>query len=187
MLKFIHAADLHLDSAFAALSPEKARQRRREGRFLVERLAELTRREGADALLISGDLFLTGESADCEQVVSPADAGSPYFYNNLHQTTFNYTIHALRIQDAARLMAVARRMAEAAEGNLTIWAEGMAARAVACALPLCDGVAEATLEAEALALDSDEAYYKDFFVPGICALGGLDACLKLADCPIKTF
>ena len=57
MLKFIHAADLHLDSAFAALSPEKARQRRREGRFLVERLAELTRREGADALLISGDLF----------------------------------------------------------------------------------------------------------------------------------
>ena len=57
MLKFIHAADLHLDSAFAALGVEKARQRRREGRFLVERLAELTRREGADALLISGDLF----------------------------------------------------------------------------------------------------------------------------------
>ena len=137
--------------------------------------------------LISGDLFLTGESADCEQVVSPADAGSPYFYNNLHQTTFNYTLHALRIQDAARLMAVARRMAEAAEGNLTVWAEGIAARAVACALPLCDGVAEAALEAEALALDSDEAYYKDFFVPGICALGGLDACLKLADCPIKAF
>lgn len=57
MLKIIHAADLHLDSAFGALSAEKARERRREGRFLVERLAELTRREGADALLLSGDLF----------------------------------------------------------------------------------------------------------------------------------
>ena len=57
MLKIIHAADLHLDSAFGALGVEKARERRREGRFLVERLAELTRREGADALLISGDLF----------------------------------------------------------------------------------------------------------------------------------
>ena len=57
MLKIIHAADLHLDSAFGALGVEKARERRREGRFLVERLAELTRREGADALLLSGDLF----------------------------------------------------------------------------------------------------------------------------------
>lgn len=57
MLKIIHAADLHLDSAFSALSVEKARQRRREGRFLVERLAELARREEADALLLSGDLF----------------------------------------------------------------------------------------------------------------------------------
>ena len=57
MLKIIHAADLHLDSTFGALSAEKARERRREGRFLVERLAELVRRECADALLISGDLF----------------------------------------------------------------------------------------------------------------------------------
>ena len=57
MLKIIHAADLHLDSAFGALSVEKARERRREGRFLVERLAELARREMVDALFLSGDLF----------------------------------------------------------------------------------------------------------------------------------
>lgn len=57
MLKIIHAADLHLDSTFGALSAEKARERRREGRFLVERLTELARRERVDALLLSGDLF----------------------------------------------------------------------------------------------------------------------------------
>ena len=34
MLKFIHAADFHLDSAFAALPPEKAAERRREQREL---------------------------------------------------------------------------------------------------------------------------------------------------------
>lgn len=57
MLKIVHGADLHLDSAFAALGAEKAAQRRREGRWLTERLCELTRREGADVLLLAGDLF----------------------------------------------------------------------------------------------------------------------------------
>ena len=57
MLKIVHAADLHLDSAFGALGAEKARERRREGRWLVERLADLTKRREADLLLLSGDLF----------------------------------------------------------------------------------------------------------------------------------
>lgn len=57
MLKIVHAADLHLDSAFGALGPEKARERRREGRYLVERLAELVKRREADLLLLAGDLF----------------------------------------------------------------------------------------------------------------------------------
>ena len=37
MLKLIHAADLHLDSPFAGLRPERAAQRRREQRKLLER------------------------------------------------------------------------------------------------------------------------------------------------------
>ena len=41
MLKLIHAADLHLDSPFAGLRPERAAQRRREQRKLLERLAAL--------------------------------------------------------------------------------------------------------------------------------------------------
>lgn len=57
MPKIIHAADLHLDSAFGGLPEEKARQRRRESRELLDRLADLARTEKADLVLLAGDLF----------------------------------------------------------------------------------------------------------------------------------
>lgn len=57
MLKFIHAADLHLDSPFHALSPGQAAARRQGQRQGVERLMELCEAEGADFLLLAGDMF----------------------------------------------------------------------------------------------------------------------------------
>ena len=57
MLKLIHGADLHLDSPFSGLSPQKAAQRRAELRQLPERLARLAVEVGADLVLLSGDLF----------------------------------------------------------------------------------------------------------------------------------
>ena len=57
MLKVIHGADFHLDAPFHALPPEKAAGRRAEQRELLFRLAELANREGADLVLLSGDLF----------------------------------------------------------------------------------------------------------------------------------
>lgn len=56
-MRILHAADLHLDSAFTALSVEKARQRRRESRELLDRLASLTVEEHIDLVLLPGDLF----------------------------------------------------------------------------------------------------------------------------------
>ena len=56
-MRLIHAADLHLDSAFGALSSDRARLRRQESRDLVERLCRLCESKGADALLLAGDLF----------------------------------------------------------------------------------------------------------------------------------
>lgn len=56
-MRIIHAADFHLDSAFAQLSADKARQRRRESRDTLDALAELARREKADLVLLAGDLF----------------------------------------------------------------------------------------------------------------------------------
>ena len=55
MIKALHAADFHLDSAFSSLPPEKAASRRREQRAALEQLAVLC--EDCDLVLLSGDLF----------------------------------------------------------------------------------------------------------------------------------
>ena len=55
MPKIIHAADFHLDSAFAGLEPEKARTRRGELRELPDRLAELVLAERVELVLLSGE------------------------------------------------------------------------------------------------------------------------------------
>lgn len=60
MLKLLHAADLHLDSPFAGLSPERAALRRAEQRELVRGLADLAAREQVDLVLLAGDLFDSG-------------------------------------------------------------------------------------------------------------------------------
>lgn len=56
-MKLLHASDFHLDSSFSGLTAEQAMKRRAELRQLPARLADLARREQADLLLLSGDLF----------------------------------------------------------------------------------------------------------------------------------
>ena len=56
-LKILHAADLHLDSAFEGLSAGKASIRRAEQRELLEKIAQLSRSEKPDLVLLSGDLL----------------------------------------------------------------------------------------------------------------------------------
>lgn len=55
MIKFLHAADFHLDAAFSSLTGAQAALRRREQRELLDELAELCR--DRDLVLLSGDLF----------------------------------------------------------------------------------------------------------------------------------
>lgn len=57
MLHILHAADLHLDAPFAALSAEQARERRAEQRLLLDKLADAAIERGADLVLLSGDLL----------------------------------------------------------------------------------------------------------------------------------
>ena len=127
--------------------------------------------------VVSGDLFRTGEMADCERRI----AGSEY--DNRFFTTFLYPDDALRAQDAALLMDAASAMGT----ELSVWAEGCAARAAVCALALREDVKEAMLEGDALALDGDEAYQKSFPLPGICVIDGLAGCLRLMSCPVTLF
>ena len=57
MLKFIHAADFHLDSAFGALSARQAAARRRESRETMFRLANYVNQNEIELVLLAGDLF----------------------------------------------------------------------------------------------------------------------------------
>ncbi|NLU23771.1 MAG: DNA repair exonuclease [Clostridiales bacterium] len=57
MVKLIHAADFHLDSAFGALPEEKARQRRQESRETMHRLVDFANEQAVELLLLAGDLF----------------------------------------------------------------------------------------------------------------------------------
>ena len=127
--------------------------------------------------VVSGDLFLTGEFEGKEQTILGGERGESYF------TTFHYTNHAFQAQDAALLWKAAKRYGT----ECSLWAEGCAARAAACALPLLEGVSAACLESKALDIHGNEEYYKEFYVPGILELGGLEGCLKLADCPVTRF
>ena len=56
-VRILHTGDLHLDSPFACLSPEKSEERRRELRDTFSRLVTLAREEAVDLILITGDLF----------------------------------------------------------------------------------------------------------------------------------
>lgn len=57
MIKFLHAADLHLDAPFASLSQEAAAAHRAEQRQLLSTLTELCDRENCGLLLLAGDLL----------------------------------------------------------------------------------------------------------------------------------
>lgn len=96
-MKILHASDFHLDSPLHRLDEEQALRRRRELRELPALLAEAARREGADLVLLPGDLF--DGARVCPETVAaltealgsvtapvviapgnhdPADRGSPY-------------------------------------------------------------------------------------------------------------
>ena len=56
-MRFVHLADVHLDTSFAGRSASVRRRLREASRDAFRRTADLAIREDADALLIAGDLF----------------------------------------------------------------------------------------------------------------------------------
>ncbi len=58
-LKFLHCADIHLDTPYIGLSPEKSDERRRGLRATFMRMMEYVRTGGVDYVLMSGDVFDT--------------------------------------------------------------------------------------------------------------------------------
>ena len=146
------------------------------GKTCVER-EEIKAMLADGVAVVSGDLFLTGEFGDAKPAILGTPNAERYF------TTFHYTAAAHRAQDVALLWSLTASLAEEA----TLWAEGTAARAAACALPLLEGVSKATLENQALTLTTDSEYMEGFFLPCFLPLGGLAGCLEMAECPVELF
>lgn len=75
-LRLFHAADLHLDSGFEYLPPEAANIRREGQRELMERIARTAQDMGAQALVLSGDVFESDSvSAETRRVFCRALGG----------------------------------------------------------------------------------------------------------------
>ena len=68
VLKFLHCGDIHLDTPFTGLSPEKSDERRLGLRESFKQMMEYVRGAGINYVLISGDLFesdcATGSTAE---------------------------------------------------------------------------------------------------------------------------
>ncbi len=69
MLKILHAADLHLDSAFSGRSQAATTRLRAALRAVPEKIAEICRREGCDLLFLAGDVFDTSASVETLQTL----------------------------------------------------------------------------------------------------------------------
>ena len=61
VLKFLHCGDIHLDTPFTGLSPEKSDERRIGLRQSFMKMMDYVRGAGVNYVLISGDLF----ESDC--------------------------------------------------------------------------------------------------------------------------
>lgn len=132
--------------------------------------------------LVSADVFQTGESANQKQTLTINGIAAEEPLQPFH-TTFNDTTDALRVQDICLLSQVALTF-----GNeLTLWANGHLSVDAALALPLLDNIKSAKLERKPLQIKGDQAYLDQCFIPGICAIGGIDQCLTLAKCDIQFF
>ena len=100
VLKFLHCGDIHLDTPFTGLSPEKSDERRLGLRASFSKMMEYVRGAGINYVLISGDLFesdcatgstaelLIGEfrsSPDTKFIIAPGKHDS--YENNLIYST----------------------------------------------------------------------------------------------------
>ena len=76
MIRFLHAADLHLDSPFASLTPAQAAIRRKEQLELLQSLTDAANAHECDLVLLSGDLFDADDAyPETVQALSRALAG----------------------------------------------------------------------------------------------------------------
>ena len=182
MVRILHAADFHLDSAFTGLSEQRSRQRRQESRDLTRRMVEYVNDHGVQLMLLAGDLFdsdnVYGQTAEelsaalaefrGQVVIAPGNhdcytAASPYartlWPENVHIFTTPYMTRMTFPQYGCTVYGAAFTSPEVSESAAL---EGVAAGD--------EGVAIGLLHGEAGAKDSR---YRPIPLPQI-ARSGLD-------------
>mgnify|MGYP000870584768 CR=1 FL=1 len=96
MIKVLHTGDIHLDSPFSGLSPDRAELRRAELRSAFTSMMTYARTGDIDIVLVTGDLFesryITRETAElvtgefsrvgCPVIVSPGNH-DPYTHGSI--------------------------------------------------------------------------------------------------------
>ena len=96
MIKVLHTGDIHLDSPFSGLSPDRAELRRAELRSAFTSMTTYARTGDIDIVLVTGDLFesryITRETAElvtgefsrvgCPVIVSPGNH-DPYTHGSI--------------------------------------------------------------------------------------------------------
>ena len=97
MIKILHLGDVHLDSPFSSLTPQKSDAHRRALRATFARMMQFAAREEVDMVLIAGDLFDCGfvfrdtlsllatafETLSCPVLISPGNH-DPYTPDSLY-------------------------------------------------------------------------------------------------------
>lgn len=82
MVKILHCADIHLDSPFAADTPERAELRRHELRRTFSAMMDYVKTNAIDLVLIAGDLFdrefVTRDTVACVLHAFAADPGCTF-------------------------------------------------------------------------------------------------------------
>ena len=158
MLRFIHAADFHLDSAFAALTPRQAAARRRESRELPVRLANYVNQNNIDLVLLAGDLFDSAASyrdtaeelsaalgqMEAQVYIAPGNhdwygPGSPYLTGKLHIGLLHGEIDPseARYDPIRKEEIAASGLAYLALGHIHKRAEPLTFGGTVCAWPGC--------------------------------------------------
>ena len=125
----------------------------------------------------NADVFLTGEYGDAQVKINGGEVAETYF------TTFHHTAAAHQAADIALLWRYVTGTAK----KCSLRADGCAARAAACVLPLLEGLDTAYLERAMLELSGVEDYYRECFITSILSLGGMDGCIAMASCRVELF
>ncbi len=140
MFKFIHAADLHLDSPLRGLSAYEgcpAEKLRAATRQAFEKLVELAVEESVAFVIISGDIF-DGDWKDyntglffCTQLSRLGKAGIPvYLLSGNHDAQSNIT-RTLKLPDNVRRFSTRQPETVRHDGlNVALHGQGFAQRAV---------------------------------------------------------